>query len=292
MNSGIEPGRHLFVTDMDGTLLGSDSRVSGESSDIISALSREGVPVTVATARTPASVEVLMEATRTDIPAIVMTGAALWDRSSKRYVDPVYPSLGAVADALALFAAKGLCPFVYVLGEDGELDVFHREEMNAFERGFYEERRSLVLKRFIFEKDDICFVPREGTILVFAMGIAGLVEEVAGVLRLDPRLSVSCYRDIFNKDIAFLELFASGVSKAAAVRRLSTRIGAERVTVYGDNLNDIPMFGVANDAVAVSNALPEVKEAAARVIGPNTDSSVARDMMKCFEVDRAAFIGE
>ncbi|MDE5953951.1 MAG: HAD hydrolase family protein, partial [Duncaniella sp.] len=39
----------LYVSDMDGTLLGPDSRVSGETAEIVSALSRRGTAITVAT---------------------------------------------------------------------------------------------------------------------------------------------------------------------------------------------------------------------------------------------------
>lgn len=42
----------LYVSDMDGTLLGADSRVSELSREIISGLSRQGHNITVATART------------------------------------------------------------------------------------------------------------------------------------------------------------------------------------------------------------------------------------------------
>ena len=64
----------LYVSDMDGTLLGTDSRVSCETAEIVSGLSRCGTAITVATARTPATVDVLLEDTYTSIPAIVMTG--------------------------------------------------------------------------------------------------------------------------------------------------------------------------------------------------------------------------
>ena len=46
--------------------------------------------------------------------------------------------------------------------------------------------------------------------------------------------------------------------------------------MFGDNLNDLPMMAVADVAVAVDNALPQVKEAADIIIGPNTANSVAR----------------
>ena len=59
-------------------------------------------------------------------------------------------------------------------------------------------------------------------------------------------------------------------------------LGADRLTVYGDHINDLPMFAVADEAVAVANALPEVLDAASRTIGPNTLPSVAMDMRKIF----------
>ncbi len=66
------------------------------------------------------------------------------------------------------------------------------------------------------------------------------------------------------------------MSKADAVLRLKASTGADRVVAFGDNLNDLPMFGVADLAVAVGNALPDVKDAADVVIDPNYTDSVAR----------------
>ena len=82
-----------------------------------------------------------------------------------------------------------------------------------------------------------------------------------------------------------MEVFAVGVSKAAAIRRLAGRIGADRVTVYGDNLNDLPMFAVADEAVAVANAMPGVGEKADRRIGANYEDAVALDIAMCARAD-------
>ena len=60
------------------------------------------------------------------------------------------------------------------------------------------------------------------------------------------------------------------------------------MTVYGDNLNDLPMFEVADEAVAVANAMPEVIARADRVIGPNSASSVARDMLR--QVEKSEYL--
>ena len=100
-------------------------------------------------------------------------------------------------------------------------------------------------------------------------------DPLADELREQCRCSVSSYPDIFNPDIAFLEVFAPGVSKASAVEKLKRMTGADRLTVFGDNINDLPMMAVADVAVAVGNALPEVKAAADIVIGSNRDDAVA-----------------
>ena len=270
----------LYVSDMDGTLLGPDSRVSRETAEIVSGLSRRGTAITVATARTPATVDVLLEDTYTSIPAIVMTGAALWDRERRRYLRPVLMDGSVAAEVVAAFAAEGVDPFVYDLGDGERLNVYHRSEMNRQERHFYEERRHLEGKRFVLGDSRELTVPSASTILVFGMGEAVRVEAVAERLRGVDGVSVSCYRDIFNHDVANIEVFGAGVSKAEAIKWLAGHIGAERITVYGDNLNDLPMFGIADEAVAVANAMPEVIAAADRVIGPNSESSVARDIRR------------
>ena len=77
----------LYVSDMDGTLLDNDSLVSPKSAAIISELSRQGTLITVATARTPATVDPLLASTYTCCPAIVMTGAAFWNREKRQLVN-------------------------------------------------------------------------------------------------------------------------------------------------------------------------------------------------------------
>lgn len=269
----------LYVTDMDGTLLGADSRLSAESSEIITALSREGHNITVATARTPATVVPLLEGTLTLPPAIVITGAALWHRGRDGGYGDVRFFTPELYDGLCgLFAAHGLSPFVYTLPEGSSVIQVYREprtRMNQAEEVFVEERQFLKLKQFHLQEP----APDEAsahTVLFFAMGPLDRILRAGAGIRGSLSCTVSAYPDIFMKDTGILEVLASGVSKAAAVRSLARRLGARRVVAFGDNLNDLPMLAVADEAVAVGNALPEVKAAATRVIGPNTASSVAR----------------
>lgn len=272
--------KHLFVTDMDGTLLDGFSRVSPDSAHIISGLSRRGALITVATARTPATVEPLLRDTFLSIPAIVMTGAAMWDRSTQQYVNvrPFAPGRGE--QLLDEMRSLGIEPFIYMFYPgDPLLHVYRRSPMSECDRKFMEERRSLSLKRFHLDTPR----PAGGSMmLLFATGPADRMFEAAGRLRAIGGCSVSAFTDIFGRDTGILEVFAEGVNKASAILNLKQALGADRLTVYGDNLNDLPMLAVADDAVAVANAMPEVRQAATRIIGANTSDAVARDILAHF----------
>ena len=271
----------LYISDLDGTLLGSDSRVSERSARIISELSHAGADITVATARTPATVVPLLTDTFTRPDAIVMTGAATWSRRDNAFGTIHYMPEADVVAGLTLCAAMDVHPFVYTMRADGSmLDVYHAAvAMNKAEESFYLERVHLRLKRFLTGTPlPPASLPR--TILFFAMGERPRVEKAAEALRKHTECAVCCYPDIFNHNVANLEVFAPGVSKAAAVLELKKRIGADRLVVFGDNLNDLPMLAAADVAVAVENAFPEVKEHADIVIGPNYTDSVAQYILQ------------
>ena len=48
--------------------------------------------------------------------------------------------------------------------------------------------------------------------------------------------------------------------------------------MFGDSVNDLPMFKAADEAYAVSNALDELKNVATAVIGSNEEDAVASSL--------------
>lgn len=277
----------LYVSDMDGTLLGTDSRVSERSAEIISELTGRGALITVATARTPATVVPLLASTRTAPPAVVMTGTAYWLRREGHFEHYHFVPGRDVLAALDFCRHHGVHPFVYVMAEDtASLDVYHAApELNKAEKSFYDERANLKIKRFHLATP----APARAlahTMLLYAMGEAEGIKAAYEAFREQTECSVFCYPDIFNPQVYNLEVFPPGVTKASAIERLKAELGADRLVVFGDNLNDLPMLGVADVAVAVGNALPEVKEAADVVIEPNYTDSVARFIEADFEAQR------
>ncbi len=265
----------LYVSDLDGTLLDRNSRLSKECVILLNQLiSERKVAFTIATARTPATVVNIMERVNSELPFVVMNGAATWDNLQKRFVSTFPLSQSEIGAVCGIFERNGLYPMVY--RRCGEmLEVRHYGKLSSYERVFVEERKELTLKNFIFDDKDYKKAKGE-TLLIFSMNDYDRLEAVYNEVKNSIKCSSVCYHDIFDPSVGLMETYAPDVSKAKAVRRLADEVGAERLVVFGDNRNDIPMMEIADLAVAPENAMDEVKAIADIVIEPNYTDSVAR----------------
>ncbi len=270
-------GKHLFVTDLDGTLLGADSKVSGRSAAIITDLSRRGALITVATARTPGTVEPLLADTLTVPPAVVMTGAAMWHRREHLYTDARLLTEDKATEVCRALIAHGISPMVYEMTADGLLLMHCAGTGTGCHSAdkFIAERSSLDLKRVKPCIDPTLQISGSNIVLILAAAAPDRAMRALTALEAIEGLSVSHYSDPAYPDAEFIEVFTEEVDKARGIQRLKELTGADTVTVFGDSLNDIPMMRVADRSVAVANALPQVRQAADIVIGPNTDDAVA-----------------
>lgn len=277
--------RHLFVSDLDGTLLDDCSRISPATAEILSWLGHRGVMFTVATARTPATVDPMLNNFFTFLPAIVMTGAAMWDRQNKRYESCHFFDKDIAEGIFQTCLANGIHPFMYRFdGADNNLlRVYHSKLLLPKEREFLDERRHLPLKRFHLVDDaSVDEMPTDNVVLFFTIGNRDAIFHAANDIRTRFICSVSCYPDILNRDMAIMELLPPDVSKGAAITQLAKKVGAEKITVFGDNFNDLPMMEIADTSVAVSNAQQKVIDNADIIIGRNTTDSVARYILKFY----------
>lgn len=266
----------LYVSDLDGTLLNSQSVLSDNTVNILKSLILDDKALfTVATARTPATVVELMACVPSVLPYIVMSGAALWDNATQTYADVRRIHDSVVETILPIYNAHGINPFIY-RRHGSVLHAHHVEAMTEEERSFILPRVTTPLKSLVTSSVLDTFSADEA-VLMFALGdFARLRAAADEVERTGVPCSQMCYHDIFDPNRGILDIYAAGVSKAEAVRRMAERTGADRVVVFGDNLNDLPMMRVATHSVAVSNAFDEVRRQADEVIGSNGNDAVAR----------------
>lgn len=271
--------RTLFVSDLDGTLLNKDTKVSKTTADILKKLIKEeNLLFTIATARTPATAIPMTEAIDIQLPMIVMTGAAQWIRGEERYVNTSQLDADKVSKIIDICHNGGINPFVYEIDRN-MLNVLHTDVLNRQELSFVEERVNSPFKHFYLQKE----ISAVDAVLMFACNDNNKVKAVHQQIQEKVECEAICYHDIYNENQGFLEVFAPSTSKAKAIKQLAEDTKADKVVVFGDNLNDIPMMSAADVAVAMGNAYPEVKEVADIIIGDNDSDSVAKWILENYK---------
>lgn len=277
--------RTLFVSDLDGTLLGPDSKLSQTTVTLLNHAISRGILFTVATARTPATVSQLLKDVNMQIPAIVMTGGALWDKNTGRYSDVQYFRPEQVKSVVEAYRRPDGGGFLFTLPPSAErhdiFEIYHINALNEVEREFMEERLSSPFKHFNVPASGSSEIPAhiEDAVLFFGMQPQEKAEKIYSGLKEIKGINPMLYHDWHGDLVAEIEAFPEETTKAKAIRRLATHVGADRIVVYGDNVNDLSMMRAADWSVAVGNALEEVKMAADEVIGSNAADAVARHIL-------------
>ena len=106
-----------------------------------------------------------------------MKKSALWSRDRECYSEVRFMPEKDVDVVLDACGECGIHPFVYTLGADGVLEVYHAAyALNHAERSFYEQRRSLPLKHFHLGTG-LPAAARGRTILFCALGPTTLPEQ-------------------------------------------------------------------------------------------------------------------
>jgi len=115
----------------------------------------------------------------------------------------------------------------------------------------------------------------EGDIFyITAMGDEALLQEARDTFSPMDNLGTLYYREIYSGEY-WLELMHARANKADAALLLKEKLGCDRLVCFGDSINDLPMFRVADRCFATANADPRLKEAATEVIGSNDEDAVA-----------------
>ena len=249
----------LYVSDLDGTLLQPDARLSDTTVEILNREIAAGKLFTVATARTPATVAPILERVDMRLPAIVMTG-----------------------ELVEVYRATQTPTFLYTLVDD-MIHIYHIGPLSELERDFINERVGNRFKVLHIPEDGNSILPArlDHVVLFYGMQPDRKAREAYERIREVRGIRPQFYHDIFGEEIGIIEAFSDKATKAEAMRAVAARYGADRTVAFGDNVNDLPMMLAADHAVAVANALQEVKEAADEVIGTNVSDAVANYIAGC-----------
>ena len=258
----------FFITDLDKTFLRSDLSISDFSKKVWNAFD---LPLSVATARSLKGATTLLKGLRLDHPMILLDGAMIATKDEIIKINAIDKDLGdaIIADIDERF---GTLPLVVGL-EDHKERFLYPERLN--------EHQKMLLQKY--RNDDRVLGLKKLRALPHNLKIVYLGDEeemrrlqafVKEHYDVETKLSEDPYQPSW-----FLTLLHPKGDKAHGLRELERIVGVEPkdVTVFGDSHNDIGMFGLSGRALAVKNALPEVKEAADAVLPhTNDEDAVAR----------------
>lgn len=266
----------LYLTDLDGTLLRPDRRLSAFSREGLNALAARGIAVGAATARTAATVVPILRGARFLAPAVLMNGTCLYSLRDERYLSVTPIPRRALEELIGVLHRLGTAGYLYTVGDS--LRTWYERDGSPNSVRFREERVRLYGKRFE-RTADFGSVPGPAVYFSVTDNSEALLP-LCDAVRNIPGLQSVFYRDVYAPGQWFFEVCAEGVSKAAAVRTLRRSGEWDRIVAFGDNLNDLPLFEACDVACAVENAAEEVRSAADRIIGTNSSDGVVRWLLE------------
>lgn len=266
----------LYLSDLDGTLLDSNANLSLHSAEILNKLINSGMMFSVATARTPATVLEMFSNVKLNLPFILMNGVLVYDPVKDRNIICHNIEKRHVDEIISIFNKHGKSPMLYYL-KDNYLEITYNDLSNQHQMNYVNHRKDLVRKKFIYsdslhvkESDNLIYV----VTLDYPEEIIGIYNEIIA----SDKVTCAFYRDNYT-DCNFLECMNKNASKATAALELKRLLNVDRIVAFGDNLNDIPLFEIADEAYAVSNACNELKDLADGVIASNDDDAVAEFLL-------------
>lgn len=264
----------LYLSDLDGTLLSGSQTVSDFTARTINELVSRGMVFSYATARGFGTATKATSGITAKIPLIVYNGAFIMDNATG---ERLYGSFfGEDIDEVIISLIRGgVYPIVYSIQQNRERFSYVPKKCSRAAMEFIETRR------------DSRNNPVENECGLFA-GQRFYLSCIDDEEKLRPfweqykeRYNCVYARDIYSGE-QWLEIMPKASSKAAAARRLMDMLSCERLVVFGDGLNDIDLFRMADEGYAVENAETQLKSIATAIIGSNDSDSVAKKLLDIY----------
>ena len=262
----------LYVSDLDGTLLNSNTALTDTTIETINALVKEGMEFTFATARSITSASLVTRGLHLRTPLIVYNGVYLLDPDSHDILYSHSFSRQDAQDILNYLLRHDMIPFVYSY-IDGRERVSYMEE-GMHEGGKYYMESRPYDKRF--RKVNTTEQLLEGDVFYFTCIHDGsFLKPMYEYLEETTDYVIVFQQELYREEY-WLEIMPARATKAHGIRKLCALLGFDRVVSFGDAINDLRMFECSDECYAVENAVPELKAAATGVIKSNEADGVAQ----------------
>ncbi len=260
--------KNIYITDLDHTFLRTDLSVSDYTRKIWNSYEESAI-LGIATARTYKKTAQFLKGVAVTAPMILLDGALI-ATTDKKIIDTKFVTKEAGDVIIEAGAKLGIYPFVLSLVDDELNEAFsYSTTLNSYQ--------SEIIKRYANDDHTQCFkelramennfkivyMADEDILLELKENIQAIFGEELKYI-LAPEAYMGCH---------FLTILHKDADKSHGIKSVSEAVGfdLEKLTVFGDNFNDIGMFELANTSVAVANAQEGVKARADIVLAHTND---------------------
>jgi len=246
----------LVVTDVDGTLVGSDRTLAASTIKAAARLRAAGCRLALVSARATAGLDVLLGPLGIDTPRAGFNGGVILHPDGSVVREFVIDQ-AAAAEAVRLLEAAGLDVWVFAS------NAWYLTNPDA--HYIASEQRSILMDWRTVDT----LAPRLSDVhkIMGSSRDFALVEQTAQLLHdaLGDRANVQ------RSQHYYIDVTPPEADKGRALEVIAMALGIElaAVAAIGDMPNDLAMFRRAGLSIAMGNALPEVKQQAGHVVADN-----------------------
>lgn len=254
----------LICTDLDGTLLNEERRISKENLEAIRYFQREGGFFTFVTGRTPYSARPLYEMIHPNAPVGCGNGGGIYDYQREAYLymqELSHDAMELVDHALQQIPGMGVqlhtpeC--VYFASENEATE--HSLRVTGLPRRICSHKS--------FEKKLLK--------VVFCDTDMTRINALGALFQAHPKKED--FHFVRSEDFLY-EILPKGSNKGVLVLKLAELLGIDpsKTIAVGDYNNDVEMIRDAGIGIAVSNAVPEAKAVADLITVSNEENAIAK----------------
>ena len=259
----------LIASDVDGTLLDSEDRVTPRTREAIGAAVASGAHFVLATGRPPRWIPRVADELGFGPMSVCANGAVIYDAATDRVLWASTLPVDVLTELaeIAVRAVPGAGLAVERVGRSAH-DTATPQFVSApgYEHAWLNPDNTEVSYSDLLSSPAIkLLVRRPG---MPSAELAAQLTRHVGVLG-----------DItYSTNDGLVEISPIGITKATGVAEVARplEVSAEDVVAFGDMPNDVPMLRWAGHGVAMGNAHPEAIAAANEVTAPNDDDGLAR----------------
>lgn len=262
----------LAATDLDGTLIASNGKISSENFSAMERAVKSGMYVVPTTGRSFFEMPKELRERKSFTHCICSNGAVIFDREGNE----IWKSTFSEAETMELFN---------ILSEYDTMTEVYTKGTPVTERSKL-TKDSYIHYRVEENYHDVLTATRKGIEnLADFLRENSVGAEMFNIFFSDAderreafeRIGALPYTDLTTSMKSNMEILQSSVNKGSSLTSLCEKLGVKKdeVMAIGDSRNDITLLGAAGTALAVANACDDLKKVADEVICSCDESAFA-----------------